>query len=75
MTMCECGSDDVSVVDSRPMDYEQLSRTTITRRRRECHSCKERWTTFEVREDTVNIINKARHIVKTFKGILSQIKL
>ncbi len=45
-----CGTDDTSVVDSRPSDDGK-----VTRRRRECIKCKRRFTTYE-RVDTIPVV-------------------
>jgi transcriptional repressor NrdR len=41
-----CGSDTDKVVDSRPIDS-----SAVIRRRRECHACKRRFTTYERPEE------------------------
>ena len=44
---CPKCSSDGSVIDSRPTDH-----ATTIRRRRECNTCKHRYTTYEVDADT-----------------------
>ena len=56
-----CGSLDSKVVDSR-----QTDEGSIIRRRRECPSCKKRWTTYETIEETPLIVVKRDGNRQTF---------
>ncbi|MDR0617915.1 MAG: transcriptional regulator NrdR [Endomicrobium sp.] len=49
-----CASTDDQVLDSRPVEY-----TSAVRRRRECSSCKKRYTTFERPEELVIMVVKS----------------
>ncbi|MDR1122497.1 MAG: transcriptional regulator NrdR [Endomicrobium sp.] len=49
-----CGSIHDQVLDSRPVDH-----TSAVRRRRECSSCKKRYTTFERPEEVIIMIVKS----------------
>ena len=55
----ECGHDDSKVIDSRPTDGK-------IRRRRECLSCKARFTTYEVVESTPLMVVKKDHSIEPF---------
>lgn len=48
-----CGSDSVHTIDSRP---SKLGTDVVIRRRRECKSCKHRWSTVELMEQTFRTI-------------------
>lgn len=56
-----CGHADSKVIDSRPIDDD-----TSIRRRRECASCKQRFTTFEVVEHLPIIVIKRDGSRQTF---------
>lgn len=58
----ECGFDDSKVIDSRPTDGK-------IRRRRECLSCKFRFTTYEVVEDVPLMVVKKDHSIEPFDPI------
>lgn len=68
-----CGSDDSKVVDSRPADNK-------IRRRRECIKCHGRFTTYEVVEKPLLMVEKRDGTYEPFdrskliKGIFSAIK-
>lgn len=68
-----CGFDDSKVVDSRPADGK-------IRRRRECIKCKARFTTYEVIEKPLLMVEKKDGTFETFdrdkliKGIFTAIK-
>ena len=49
-----CGSFDDQVIDSRPLDQ-----AASTRRRRECNSCRRRFTTYERLEDLPLVVIKS----------------
>ena len=55
----ECGFDESKVIDSRPTDGK-------IRRRRECLSCKCRFTTYEVVENTPLMVVKKDHSIEPF---------
>lgn len=55
----ECGFDDSKVIDSRPTDGK-------IRRRRECLSCKCRFTTYEIVENTPLMVVKKDHSIEPF---------
>ena len=55
----ECGFDESKVIDSRPTDGK-------IRRRRECLSCKYRFTTYEVVENTPLMVVKKDHSIEPF---------
>ena len=58
----ECGFDDSKVIDSRPTDGR-------IRRRRECLSCKFRFTTYEIVEDVPLMVVKKDHSIEPFDPI------
>lgn len=68
-----CGFDDSKVVDSRPADGK-------IRRRRECIKCRARFTTYEVIEKPLLMVEKKDGTFETFdrdkliKGIFTAIK-
>lgn len=55
----ECGFDDSKVIDSRPTDGR-------IRRRRECLSCKCRFTTYEIVENIPLMVIKKDHSLQPF---------
>lgn len=55
----ECGFDESKVIDSRPTDGK-------IRRRRECLSCKCRFTTYEIVENTPLMVVKKDHSIEPF---------
>lgn len=55
----ECGFDDSRVIDSRPTDGR-------IRRRRECLSCKCRFTTYEIVENIPLMVIKKDHTLQPF---------
>lgn len=55
----ECGYEDSKVIDSRPTDGR-------IRRRRECLSCKCRFTTYEIVEDIPLMVVKKDHSIEPF---------
>ncbi len=55
----ECGFDDSKVIDSRPTDGR-------IRRRRECLSCKCRFTTYEIVENIPLMVVKKDHSIEPF---------
>lgn len=68
-----CGFDDSKVIDSRPADNR-------IRRRRECFKCRERFTTYEVIEKPLLMVEKRDGTFEPFdrskliKGIFTAIK-
>ena len=66
MYNCPSCQGESGVIDSRPIGK-------TTRRRRECKSCKHRWTTFEINADEMHALWKltkiARALVKTTDGL------
>jgi transcriptional repressor NrdR len=55
----DCGFEDSKVIDSRPTDGR-------IRRRRECLSCKFRFTTYEIVEDVPLMVVKKDHSIEPF---------
>lgn len=55
----ECGFDESKVIDSRPTDGK-------IRRRRECLSCKCRFTTYEIVENAPLMVVKKDHSIEPF---------
>jgi transcriptional repressor NrdR len=55
----ECGYDDSKVIDSRPTENK-------IRRRRECLSCKNRFTTYEIVEDIPLMVIKKDNSIEPF---------
>ena len=55
----ECGFDESKVIDSRPTDGK-------IRRRRECLSCKCRFTTYEIVENIPLMVVKRDHSIEPF---------
>ena len=51
-----CGSLHVSVYDSRAW-YSRETKTNTVRRRRSCDACDHRWTTVEIPEDLMKLLN------------------
>ena len=58
----ECGFEDSKVIDSRPTDGR-------IRRRRECLSCKCRFTTYEIVEDIPLMVVKKDHSIEPFDRV------
>ena len=58
----ECGYDDSKVIDSRPTDGR-------IRRRRECLSCKARFTTYEIVENIPLMVVKRDHSIEPFDPV------
>ena len=58
----ECGFDDSKVIDSRPTDGR-------IRRRRECLSCKFRFTTYEIVENIPLMVVKKDHSIEPFDSM------
>ena len=58
----ECGYEDSKVIDSRPTDGR-------IRRRRECLSCKCRFTTYEIVEDIPLMVVKKDHSIEPFDRV------
>ncbi|MDR3125410.1 MAG: transcriptional regulator NrdR [Endomicrobium sp.] len=56
-----CGSTDDQVLDSRPVEH-----TSAVRRRRECSSCKKRYTTFERPEELMIMVVKSNRSREPF---------
>jgi transcriptional regulator NrdR family protein len=65
MTCPNCGSPQVRVVDSRPVDQG-----TSVRRRRLCMKCAHKWTTFEIDADQLPTENRmlTRAKIRTRRG-------
>lgn len=57
----QCGSENVSVVDTR-------SSGEWIRRRRACADCGKRWTTFEVPAGDIELMMKIRELVRETSG-------
>ena len=55
----DCGYDDSRVIDSRPTDNK-------IRRRRECLSCKSRFTTYEIVENIPLMVIKKNEMIEPF---------
>ncbi|MDR1243872.1 MAG: transcriptional regulator NrdR [Endomicrobium sp.] len=56
-----CGSTDDQVLDSRPVEH-----TSAVRRRRQCSSCKKRYTTFERPEELMIMVVKSNRSREPF---------
>ncbi|MCL2108278.1 MAG: transcriptional regulator NrdR [Oscillospiraceae bacterium] len=59
MKCLDCGHDDSRVIDSRPTDNK-------IRRRRECLSCKGRFTTYEIVENIPLMVIKKNDMIEPF---------
>jgi hypothetical protein len=61
----KCGSPS-SVKDSRPSGQD-------IRRRRQCHACGHRWTTFEVDESEISSLDLAKRQIAAFLKMLDNV--
>ena len=67
MTCPKCGADALTIVDSRPFGY-------ITRRRRKCLNCTERFNTLEITEAEWNDYKRKESFLEAIAKVFDEQK-